>query len=228
MTDVHTNEGSTPSPGNRVSDEYLRLTLSEISHAKSLDSQMISTAFLRMLLNEIVERRADAEPHRSPEPEVIPDATRKLGELASARILLRTALSQITVQRLRGRKTSAGLIAEDALEKTASAGHLAMALGSAPPSADLERYKQALQRANGFLMMNDLEPVKLEYGTPEPLCEQAETCEWSEIEEGSGIYNTCQEGEEFHLHQGMELWPYCHLCGRKIAVADPAKNGDAP
>lgn len=26
-----------------------------------------------------------------------------------------------------------------------------------------ERYKQALQRANGFLIMNKLEPVKLEY-----------------------------------------------------------------
>lgn len=26
-----------------------------------------------------------------------------------------------------------------------------------------ERYKQALQRANGFLIMHNLEPVKLEY-----------------------------------------------------------------
>lgn len=28
---------------------------------------------------------------------------------------------------------------------------------------ELERYKQALQRANGFLIMHELEPVKLEY-----------------------------------------------------------------
>lgn len=29
--------------------------------------------------------------------------------------------------------------------------------------SELERYKQALQRANGFLIMHNLEPVKLEY-----------------------------------------------------------------
>jgi hypothetical protein len=28
-----------------------------------------------------------------------------------------------------------------------------------------ERYKQALQRANGFLIMHNLEPVKLEYSS---------------------------------------------------------------
>lgn len=34
---------------------------------------------------------------------------------------------------------------------------------SAQPGYELQRYKQALQRANGFLIMNNLEPVKLEY-----------------------------------------------------------------
>lgn len=63
MTDAHTNGGSPHFPAsNRVSDEYLRLTLSEISRAKALDSQMISTAFLRMLVTEIVERRVALEP----------------------------------------------------------------------------------------------------------------------------------------------------------------------
>lgn len=108
---------------------------------------------------------ARAHVSSSQPPEVIPDATRKLGELAAAHIVLRTALSQITVQRLRGRKTSAGQIAESALEKTASAGHLAVALGTAPLSGDLERYQQALYRANGFLIQQGLEPVKLEYST---------------------------------------------------------------
>lgn len=45
-------------------------------------------------------------------------------------------------------------------------------------------------------------------------------CEWSEIEEGSGIYNTCKEGEEFHLTEGMELWPFCHWCGNSIKVVE--------
>jgi len=34
--------------------------------------------------------------------------------------------------------------------------------------AHLARYKQALTRANGFLIMNHLEPVKLEYSSEEP------------------------------------------------------------
>lgn len=44
-------------PPNRVSDEYVQSTMREISHARALDSQMISTAFLRMLLTEIAESR---------------------------------------------------------------------------------------------------------------------------------------------------------------------------
>ena len=43
-------------------------------------------------------------------------------------------------------------------------------------------------------------------------------CEWSEIEDDSGIYNTCMSGEEFHLTQGMELYPFCHWCGGRIKV----------
>jgi hypothetical protein len=49
-------------------------------------------------------------------------------------------------------------------------------------------------------------------------------CEWVEIEADSGVYNTCQPGEEFHLTEGLELWPYCHLCGRQIEVGSSA-NG---
>jgi hypothetical protein len=44
------------------------------------------------------------------------------------------------------------------------------------------------------------------------------TCEWSEIEEGSGIYNTCKEGEEFHLTEGLDLYPFCQWCGGRIKV----------
>lgn len=43
-------------------------------------------------------------------------------------------------------------------------------------------------------------------------------CEWSEIEPGSDIYNTCKEGEDFYLNAGMDLWPFCHQCGRRIEV----------
>jgi hypothetical protein len=42
----------------RASDEYLQSTLTEISRARALDSQMISTTFFRMLLTELIERRA--------------------------------------------------------------------------------------------------------------------------------------------------------------------------
>lgn len=50
-------------------------------------------------------------------------------------------------------------------------------------------------------------------------------CEWSEIEGGSGIYNTCRPGEEFHLAEGLELWPHCHFCGRGIEVVDSENSG---
>lgn len=43
-------------------------------------------------------------------------------------------------------------------------------------------------------------------------------CEWSEIEDDSGVYNTCREGEEFHLTEGLELYPFCHWCGGRIKV----------
>lgn len=45
-------------------------------------------------------------------------------------------------------------------------------------------------------------------------------CEWSEIEEGTGKFNTCKPGESFHLTQGMDLYPFCHWCGLKIEVTD--------
>lgn len=41
----------------RVSDDYLQSTLTALADARALDSQMISTAYLRMLLQEISERR---------------------------------------------------------------------------------------------------------------------------------------------------------------------------
>ena len=47
---------------DRVSDFYLESTLNSINLASALDSQLISTAFLRMLLIEIIERRAAHEP----------------------------------------------------------------------------------------------------------------------------------------------------------------------
>lgn len=47
-----------PSSKDRVSDYYLESTLRSISQAAALDSQLISTSFLRMLCSELVERRA--------------------------------------------------------------------------------------------------------------------------------------------------------------------------
>lgn len=43
-------------------------------------------------------------------------------------------------------------------------------------------------------------------------------CEWSEIEADSGIYNTCKEGEEFHLTAGLDLYEFCQWCGGRIKV----------
>jgi hypothetical protein len=45
-------------------------------------------------------------------------------------------------------------------------------------------------------------------------------CEWTEIEAGSGIYNTCKEGEEWHVPEGLELYPFCHWCGYGIKVVE--------
>lgn len=46
-------------------------------------------------------------------------------------------------------------------------------------------------------------------------------CRWSEIEPGSGVYNTCTD-EEFHLTEGLDLYPYCQWCGGTIRVVDIA------
>jgi hypothetical protein len=53
-------------------------------------------------------------------------------------------------------------------EREAIAQRVAEAVSDLPDlhrSSELDRYKQALQRANGLLMMYGLAPVKLEYST---------------------------------------------------------------
>jgi hypothetical protein len=57
--------------------------------------------------------------------------------------------------------------------------------------------------------------------TPREMIVPRKVCDWSEIEADSGIYNTCREGEEFHLTEGLELYPFCHWCGGKIRVTEP-------
>lgn len=52
-------------------------------------------------------------------------------------------------------------------------------------------------------------------------------CEWSEIEDGSGVYNTCMDGEEFHLTEGMELYPFCHWCGGRIKVVRVSESEES-
>jgi hypothetical protein len=52
----------------------------------------------------------------------------------------------------------------------------------------------------------------------------ARVCEWTEIQADSDIYNTCVEGQEFHLTPGYELYPFCHWCGGKIVVVDDSAN----
>lgn len=55
------------------------------------------------------------------------------------------------------------------------------------------------------------------YGIPDET-----TCEWSEIEDGSGIFNTCKSGEEWHVPEGLEPFPFCHWCGKRIVIAEQA------
>lgn len=43
-------------------------------------------------------------------------------------------------------------------------------------------------------------------------------CQWSQVEVDSADYNTCKEGEEWHLPEGLDLFPHCHWCGRRIEV----------
>lgn len=83
-----------------------------------------------------VKQQSAASAH---EPEVIPDATRKLGEVSAAYLVLRLALQQITAHRLRGRKTQSALIAEDALAKTATA--VAVMQSGADDVRDAARYR---------------------------------------------------------------------------------------
>jgi hypothetical protein len=49
-------------------------------------------------------------------------------------------------------------------------------------------------------------------------------CEWSPIEDGSTTYNTCKDGEEFHLTEGLELYPFCQWCGRRVEVVEHAQT----
>jgi hypothetical protein len=47
-------------------------------------------------------------------------------------------------------------------------------------------------------------------------------CEWTPIEDGCTVYNVgCQDGhEEFHLTEGLDLWPFCPWCGGKVSVVE--------
>lgn len=57
------------------------------------------------------------------------------------------------------------------------------------------------------------------WDTSAPVCNPEErTCEWVEVEEGSELYNTCKDGDEFQVLEGLELWPHCHWCGGKIVA----------
>lgn len=58
----------------------------------------------------------------------------------------------------------------------------------------------------------------------EPAAER--TCEWIEVEADSGLFNTCKEGEEFQLTDGLDLWPHCHLCGGKIVIGHHAATAE--
>lgn len=44
-------------------------------------------------------------------------------------------------------------------------------------------------------------------------------CQWTEIEPDAGVFNTCKEGEEFHLSPGFDLHPDCMWCGGKIVTS---------
>lgn len=76
----------------------------------------------------------------------------------------------------------------------------------------------AIERFRWFLRRWDKEMAKRE----------SVPCQWTPIEEGSSTYNTCQEGEEFTLADGMELWPRCHWCGRRIEVSALAQGESLP
>jgi hypothetical protein len=99
------------------------------------------------------------------------------------------------------------------------------------PAVILERERRLLQKRAWllpeYMPAEEFDPLM---GTANPLLK---VCDWYPIEKDSNIYNTCKEGEEFHLTEGMELWPYCHLCGGKIEVVtdtddDDLDDGSAP
>jgi hypothetical protein len=49
-------------------------------------------------------------------------------------------------------------------------------------------------------------------------------CEWSEIQEDTGVYNTCED--EFHLTEGLDLYKYCPFCGGTIKVVPVSGEDD--
>jgi hypothetical protein len=53
------------------------------------------------------------------------------------------------------------------------------------------------------------------------------TCEWIPIEDDSDVYNTCEEGEEWHVPEGSEPFPFCHWCGGRIKVVEFSESEGA-
>ena len=54
-------------------------------------------------------------------------------------------------------------------------------------------------------------------------------CLWIEVEDGSGLYNTCKsdtEGE-WQLEEGLELHEFCPYCGKPISVYSDEEYPDA-
>lgn len=88
------------------------------------------------------------------------------------------------------------------------AHRVATALEDDEPT-QLERYKQALQRANGFLIMHNLEPVKLDYSASEPgPDDQPAVIQLVAIQDGRAVV----VGIPPHYSQLPEDHPWQHNC----------------
>lgn len=95
------------------------------------------------------------------------------------------------------------------------------------PKLLMEREKRLIQRRAWALPVYCPEFEELTGGDPilNPLFK---SCGWSLIEKDSNVYNVgCQQGEEYHLTEGYELYKFCQWCGGQIDVFELDDDDDS-
>ena len=67
-------------------------------------------------------------------------------------------------------------------------------------------------------LVSDADALLAACNTLEAPPQPERVCVWTEIDEGSRIYDICENDIEFHLGTDLDLAPFCPYCGGRVEV----------